>query len=227
VTRYLLTEVGRILSQPTIGRLDNALNYLAVGQWMRANGFSTRRRYKTREQLYDIVGNRVGSQDVLYLEFGVWQGDSIRYWSKLLKNPLSKLHGFDSFEGLPEDWLHDRPKGCFSTDGQLPVIDDDRVKFLKGWFEDTLRTYEVPPHEKLVINIDADLYSSTVTVLNALESSIIPGTFILFDEFHHRAHELRAFDEFVRRTGMKFTLLGVTDTAEPPNTLAVLFQRVS
>ncbi len=226
MTKYLLTELGRMLPAPLLGRIDNALNYLTVGQWMRANGHSMRRRYKTREQLYDTVGAQVGTRDVLYLEFGVWQGASIRYWSKLLKNPKSKLHGFDSFEGLPEDWLQDRPKGCFSTNGQVPVIDDGRVKFFKGWFDETLRSYEVPSHEVLVINVDADLYSSTATVLNALEPYIVPGTFILFDEFHHRLHELKAFDEFIHHTGMRFKLLGATDSNSTTNTLVALFQRL-
>lgn len=41
---------------------------------------------------------------MLYLEFGVYKGESLRYWARELKHPDSKLHGFDSFEGLPKDF---------------------------------------------------------------------------------------------------------------------------
>ena len=64
---------------------------------------------------------------VLYLEFGVFEGASMRRWSTALKNPASLLHGFDSFEGLPEDFDFKYPKGHFDVGGSLPDIDDDRI----------------------------------------------------------------------------------------------------
>jgi hypothetical protein len=188
---------------------------------MRENGYDTRHRLDRAEELFDIVGAQVRDRDVLYLEFGVWKGDTTRYWSKLLRNPSSKLHGFDSFEGLPEDWIQTRPRGHFSTGGVTPQLDDPRVQFSKGWFEDTLPRYKCPPHDVLVMNLDADLYSSTALVLNTFRESIVPGTYIYFDEFNHKLHELRAFDEFIHKYGMKFSLLGVTRTLEK-----VLFQRI-
>lgn len=56
------------------------------------------------------------------------------------------------------------------------------------------------------MNCDADLYSSTVTVLNKIEPWLTPGSFIYFDEFDHRYDEMRAFAEFLDRTGMRFEL---------------------
>jgi len=207
----LLTRFGASLSARTIYNLNTAVNYLEVGRWMRARGYGTNHRVSRREDLFDLVGKEVGHRDVLYLEFGVFRGKATRYWSKLLLNPNSKLHGFDSFEGLPERWLPlFFPKGSFATDGAVPQIDDERVKFFKGWFNETLPRYTCPPHEVLVINMDADLYSSTICVLRALENEIVPGTYVYFDEFSHRDHELRAFDEFCEETGMKFALVGAT-----------------
>ena len=75
-----------------------------------------------------------------------------------------------------------------------------------------MRPNVCPLHEVLVINLDADLYSSTICVLKVLKDEIIPGTYIYFDEFNHRDHELRAFDEFINETGMKFSLVGATRT---------------
>jgi hypothetical protein len=210
--KYWLTRAGQHLSRTAIHRLNATLNYLEVGRWMRAHGHDTRRRFDRREQLYDLVGRQVADRDVLYMEFGVWRGDATRYWSKLLRNPRAKLHGFDSFEGLPEAWNFDSPRGYFSVEGAIPKIEDPRVKFFKGWFEETLPQYRLPSHDVLILNLDADLYSSTRYVLERMRDAIAPGTYLFFDEFCDRLHEMRAFDEFVASTGMKFRLLGVTQT---------------
>ena len=126
----------------------------------------------------------------------------MRYWSKLLRNPESHLHGFDSFEGLPTDSILTHPAGHFSTHGKVPEIADERVAFFKRWFEDTLPGYTLPSHEVLVVNIDADLYSSTVTALDAVKQRLLPGSFLYFDEFNRRADEMRAFGELLDRSNI-------------------------
>src|SRR5207253_5177028 len=123
---------------------------------------------------------------------------------RLLKNSGSHLHGFGSFEGLPEPWQPGKERGAFSTGGQIPSIDDPRVKFFKGWFNETLKTYSPPPHEEFVINIDAELYNSTTEVLAWAECLLKPGSYLYFDEFSDRRHELKAFDEFLRRSSKRF-----------------------
>jgi hypothetical protein len=212
--KYFLTRFGAFLSARSVYNLNASINYLEVGRWMRAKGYDTSRRFSRREELFDLVGRQVENREVLYLEFGVFQGRATRYWSNLLLNPNSKLHGFDSFEGLPESWLPQAKEGHFTTHGSIPQINDNRVEFFKGWFEQTLPNYKCPVHEVLVINLDADLYTSTIRVLRELKNNIVPGTYIYFDEFNHRNHELRAFDEFINETGMKFSLLGATRTLE-------------
>jgi hypothetical protein len=220
--KYLLTRVGERISTKSIYNLNSIVNYLEVGRWLRANGYSVGHRADTREQLFDMVGAQIAAKDVLYLEFGVYKGAATKYWSKLLRNPSSNLHGFDSFEGLPEDWLLHSPKGHFSLSGMIPQIDDPRVRFFKGWFNETLPGYECPKHDVLVLNFDADLYSSTILVLNRFENAIVPGTYIYFDEFNHQFHELRAFDEFIKRTGMKYSIVGATRSLAQ-----IVFQRVA
>ncbi|HEY9156561.1 TylF/MycF/NovP-related O-methyltransferase [Candidatus Binatus sp.] len=200
----LATRLGPILSKEMIHTLDASISYLEVGRWLKSQGLVIPRRVESRANVYDQLINAVRDKPVLYLEFGVWQGRSIRYWSERLRHPDSCLHGFDSFEGLPESWNMLYKKGLFSTNGQPPQIDDPRVKFFKGWFEDTLPNYRPPRHDQLVINIDADLYSSTRFVLNALKGYISIGTYIYFDEFCDRNNELRAFDEFLAETNMRF-----------------------
>jgi Macrocin-O-methyltransferase (TylF) len=163
-----------------------------------------------------------GTKKFLYLEFGVYQGAAIRYWSKLLKHPEARLQGFDSFEGLPEHWHAAMPKGFFDVEGKVPVVDDTRVQFFKGWFNETLPGHIFPPHNQLIVNIDCDLYSSSAYVLDELTPLIGIGTFLYFDEFCYVDHELRAFDEFRTRTKMKFSLF----SASRPF-LSVVFRRVS
>jgi len=221
--KRLLTRIGARLSVRAIHRLNAAINYLEVGRWMAAQGFDTSRRVLDRRETFAKIAETLGDVPVLYLEFGVHRGDSMRIWSELLINPETRLVGFDSFEGLPEDWTAIDGKGTFSTGGQRPVLADDRVRFVSGWFDATLPAFEVPPHERLIVHLDADLYSSTKTVLDALERHILPGTFLLFDEFSDRLHELRAFDEFLRmHPGWHFRLVGADAILA-----RVAFERVS
>ena len=214
LAQVALTKIGARCSPSHIRNLNAALNYLEVGRWLKSNGFDSSPRYPTREALYAALGARVAAERVLYLEFGVYEGNSMRTWSRLLTNPQSSLHGFDSFEGLPEAWDADRPKGTFDVGGRLPSFDDARVELHRGWFEETLPAFALPAHERLVLNMDADLYSSTRFVLDTLRANIDRGTIIVFDEFCDRQHELRAFADFLTETGMTFRFLGATRNLE-------------
>jgi hypothetical protein len=217
-----LTRIGAHSSERGIQALNRAVDYLEVGRWMREKGFDVSQRVSARTDLYDIVAAEAGQERVLYLEFGVADGASMRYWAQILRHPQTALHGFDSFEGLPEHWNALNPVGQFSTNGAIPQIGDDRVRMFKGWFEDTLPTYEWPEHERLVVNVDADLYSSTRYVLDFVAPKLAVGSYLYFDEFMDRQHELKAFDEFLSSSGMTFRLCGATTKL-----VHALFQRVA
>lgn len=204
LVKATLTRIGSRCSPRTIHRLNAVVNYLEVGRWLREQGLEPGRRVDTREQVFEEIAADVADRRVLYLEFGVFRGDSMRTWARLLRHPDAALHGFDSFEGLPEGWSLEEEAGHFSTAGALPQIEDPRVRFFKGWFQDTLPAYEPPKHDLLVVNVDCDLYSSAALVLEHVEPHLQPGSYLYFDEFNDRQHELRAFDEFVRKTGMRF-----------------------
>ncbi len=171
------------------------------------NGFQIERRVRDRFAVFDAVAEKVQNKKVLYLEFGVFKGVSMRFWSSALKHPETKLHGFDSFEGLPEDFDVVYTKATHDVKGEIPQIDDTRVQFFKGWFDEVLPTYQLPKHEVLVITLDADLYSSTIYVLRYLRPFITPGTYIYFDDFSRPDHEPRAFHEFMEESGLRFRLV--------------------
>lgn len=205
-----LTRAGAHLPLDAVRTLNAIVNYLEVGRWMKARGYDAAKRFERREDLFEAIAQDLDARPVLYLEFGVHEGGSLRRWADLLRHPDARLHGFDSFEGLPETWGYEEHRGHFSTDGVLPTFDDPRIELFKGWFEETLPSYELPPHDGLVVAIDSDLYSSASFVLETLADRIVPGAFLYFDEFHDRAHELRAFADFLDRTGFEFRLFGAT-----------------
>lgn len=201
--KQILTLTGARLPSSALRQLQASLNYMKIGQWMRSHTFLIDRRCIGREGVWESVLKSVRDKQVLYLEFGVAYGESMRYWANQLKNRKSVLHGFDSFVGLPEGagpWR----RGQFDAGGYVPDIRDSRVRFFKGWFDEVLPTYVLPEHEVLVINMDADLYSSSIFVLRHLRPFIKPGTFVYFDEMNHVDQEPRAFDEFIAETGLNF-----------------------
>ncbi len=211
--KQLLGIVGSRLSEQWLHNLQMVLNYMKLGRWMYQHNFQFSRLVRDHNDVFDAVIEQVRNQRVLYLEFGVYQGAYMRYWSYKLTHPDAKLHGFDSFEGLPEDCdLNGGPfkKGTFSVEGVVPVIDDARVHIFKGWFNEVLPSYSVPEHETLVINNDSDLYSSTIYVLRYLRPWIRAGTFLYFDDMSRVDHQPRAFDEFMRESGLKFSPLCAT-----------------
>lgn len=74
--------------------------------------------FENRFDYWKYIAEKVKNKDGLFLEFGVYQGKSINYMSELLKDKI--IYGFDSFEGLPEDWHPGYEKGRFNENGVMP-----------------------------------------------------------------------------------------------------------
>lgn len=143
----------------------------------------------------------------LFLEFGVYKGDTINY----ISNFVDKIYGFDSFEGLPEDWREGYPKNHFKLKG-LPKVNKN-VILIKGWFNETIEKFVNNNEESCAfIHIDCDLYSSTKTIFDCLDKKIKPGTIIIFDEFFNydgwKNGEYKAFNEFIDTKNIKFKYIG-------------------
>ncbi len=166
--------------------------------------------FETRYALFDHIlkTQRVAERDGLVCEFGVATGKSLNFLAKRLKNKT--LFGFDSFEGLPETWRGNYPKGTFATQGLPPVREN--VTLIPGWFDDTLASFlALHPDHALLLHLDADLYSSTKTVLELLRPRIVPGTILVFDEFFNypgwKEGESKAFFEFIGSSKLRFEYL--------------------
>jgi tetratricopeptide (TPR) repeat protein len=145
--------------------------------------------------------------DGLVLEFGVYNGKSIRNIAALVD---STVYGFDSFQGIPENW-NDEPSGSYSANGNLPEVPSN-VTLFQGWFEETIPEF-IKTHSDPIrfINIDCDLYSSTKTIFDLLGPQIIPGTVIVFDEYigykSWKDDEFKAFQEAIAQYGWKYEVL--------------------
>lgn len=192
------------------GPLQKVAAYLSLGVWLRNNGFTRRTIVRDRRALFAHVADVMGrDKPMMYLEFGVYKGASIQAWTRLNTHPRSQFIGFDSFKGMPEpfDEVTGVLEGELNVGGKTPAISDERVSWQVGWFKDTLPSFEIPQHDRLLIHIDSDLYSATREPLEALDSAIVPGTVIMFDDMGSPHDEPRAFAEYMRRTGKQFELI--------------------
>jgi hypothetical protein len=153
---------------------------------------------------------RAAPTDGLFLEFGVYSGGTLRQIVEAA--PAGTVYGFDSFQGLPEAWRPTFEAGAFAVDAPPEV---PGAELVVGWFADTLPGFLAEhPEPVAFLHLDADLYSSTTTVLDALEPRLRPGTVLLFDEYFNfpdwQDHEHRAWTEFAARTGLTWEYLGFT-----------------
>jgi len=124
--------------------------------------------------------------DGLVCEFGVFHGKSIRLIASMVSDDEIVVDGFDTFDGIPEDWGN-YAAGSYTAASEVPVVPKN-VRFHVGLFADTLPGYvaSLAPAEKLpvrFVNVDCDLYGGTVDILKYLAPRIGPGTVIVFDEY--------------------------------------------
>jgi hypothetical protein len=165
-----------------------------------ARSFADGGPYEAKIELLEFALD-LAAQTGLVLEFGVATGDTLRR----ITAKRSPSHGFDSFEGLPEDWRTGYEKGAFAM--APPQIDGATLHI--GWFEDTLPGFFAEHDGPIAFaHIDADLYSSTVTIFREGEDRFVEGSVLLFDEYFNfpgwEQHEHKAFLEFIERTGHDF-----------------------
>lgn len=145
----------------------------------------------------------------LILECGVYFGRSLRFFASRFAD--ARLHGFDSFEGLPEAWRSEAA-GSYSTGGIQPKMPDN-VQLHDGWFRDSLPRFlqEHPGEPIRFLHVDCDLYSSTVDVLDAVAGRLVPGSVLVFDDYlgypQAEEHEFKAWHEHASAHGLKYRYL--------------------
>jgi Macrocin-O-methyltransferase (TylF) len=148
------------------------------------------------------------------VETGVWKGGTSIFMRAVLKAHAVTdrlVWAADSFEGLPVP--KDKDDGAdLSKVEELKVsleevqanfarfdLLDDQVKFLKGWFADTLPT--APIDKIAVLRLDGDLYSSTMDALVSLYDRVSPGGYIIADDYYSWESCRRAVHDFLNTRG--------------------------
>ncbi len=168
------------------------------------------------------------------LEFGVYTASTINVISSILDQDM--VYGFDSFEGLPEEWkistddnLNKYKKGYFALK-ELPKVNDN-VVLVKGFYDRTLEPWieETNISQVKFLHVDSDLYSSAIFILTTLNKYLVPGTVIVFDEMHPWGgkrydtwadHEYRALKEWVELFNREFEI--VSRSAHQQCTIKIL-----
>jgi hypothetical protein len=155
------------------------------------------------------------SDDGLFLEFGVYKGDSINRFAGF--KPNLTFYGFDTFRGLPETWTLGAKAGAINSGGKPPVRDN--VRLIEGLFADTLPQFlaEHPGEKISFMHIDCDIYSSTKTIFDQTKGRLGPGTIIIFDEYFNyfgwQEQEYKAFMQYVQEENVAFDYIGYVRTA--------------
>jgi hypothetical protein len=201
---YQAADIGRIhpMRERSLRALQRSVDYIE-------NTMPDALGFESQRELTEFALGAVRIEGH-YLEFGVFTGGTIRFIAKRIGDRT--IHGFDSFEGLPEAWSgFSLGRRAFDVGGRLPRVRAN-VRLHRGWFEDTLPEWVTSnPGPIAFIHIDCDLYSSTQTILTLLAGRCVPGTIILFDEYFNypnwEVHEYKAFQEFVTKHAVKYRYL--------------------
>lgn len=134
-----------------------------------------------------------------FIETGIWRGGACIFMRGVLMayNVTDRvIWGADSFEGVPVPSLPQDANLDISRN-VLPVLVvpleevkelferygllDAQVKFLKGWFKDSLPN--APIEQLAILRLDGDLYESTMDALNPLYDKVTQGGFIIVDDY--------------------------------------------
>ncbi len=170
-------------------------------------------QFSRKQELWDHSASCVSGSG-LKVEFGVWSGTSINHFAKIFAPAV--VFGFDSFEGLREDWAgSDLRKGYFDRGGRMPAVSSN-VLLIKGWFDETLPSFLKENRKPFsFVHIDCDTYDASKAVFDLIGDRVQVGTVIVFDEYiayrGWKIGEFKAWQEFSLRHGIEFQYLAFSN----------------
>lgn len=178
---------------------------------------------------YDAtLATRRQGLDGSLVECGVAQGGSAALMG-LVEHDSGQprmLWLFDSYEGLPEPTAEDLVDGATGTHirplprgsclGTIEQVSDllfdsfnlqrDRIRLVKGWFQDTLPVTRDQIGPIAVLRIDGDWYASVKCCLDMLFDGVVPGGYLIIDDYTSCYGAQKAVDEFIAARGLAVTL---------------------
>lgn len=186
--------------------------------------------------LENVIKNNIEGD---IIETGVWRGGATIFMRAILKAygvSDRTVWVADSFEGLP---IYDEGEAAYKGDAQADVetmneggpmklalavskervadnfskfgLLDDQVRFLKGWFSDTL---PAAPIDKLsILRLDGDMYQSTMDALNALYHKVSKGGYVIVDDYNSWPHCKQAIEDFRSTHSIRDDITKIDDHA--------------
>jgi len=188
-------------------RRDKGLDWPSVAHSM----IGKQRMDNLRMVCGDVIENNVVGD---FVETGVWRGGACIFMRSILKaygDTDRTVWVADSFAGLPEPDAATYAKDKGDTHHKVDALAvsreqveanfrvygllDDQVKFLQGWFKDTLPS--APIKTVAVLRLDGDMYESTMDGLTSLYHKVSPGGYIIVDDYHAVAACKAAVHDFI------------------------------
>ncbi|CAA0169855.1 TylF/MycF/NovP-related O-methyltransferase [Tenacibaculum maritimum] len=223
---YRIHHIFTLITLPSFAKtithyLETFVYFIKFSKWIKKqtppildNKKDEKDNRKRRFQLHEkIFKNEKLEGEIIYLEFGVASGTSLKWWVNFNSNESSRFFGFDSFKGLPEAWFSNK-KGDFNQNGILPDIKDDRLEFVQGLYQKTLFNFLKKKkilNKQKIIHIDADLYSSTLFVLTTLHHYLEKDDIIIFDDFAYIMGEYKALIDYEKSYYTKYKVIGAVN----------------
>ena len=170
---------------------------------------------KIRDHAINCAKENDNDPDLIYIEFGVFSGTSINFFSNKIKK---NIYGFDSFQRLKEDWLGTSvPKGTFDLKKKIPKLNDNVIPIV-GWIQDTLPKFLNEKQPKICfIHMDVDTYESSKFILEKIKPFLTNNSIILFDEIYNfegwDVGEYKALKEVFNDDEFRFISFSI-DTAQ-------------
>lgn len=182
-----------------------------------------KRLSNVQDCVIDVIHNNIEGD---LIETGVWRGGTVIFMRGILKAFAVTdriVWAADSFEGLPkpdaEKYPEDKDDKFYTFDElrvSLEIVKnnfrkygllDEQVRFLKGWFKDTLPT---APIEKIaVLRLDGDMYESTMDALTHLYPKVSPGGYIIIDDWGSVEGCRKAVEEYRAKQGIRETIIPI------------------
>ncbi|MGI8635202.1 MAG: hypothetical protein ACR2KZ_07345, partial [Segetibacter sp.] len=172
---FIKLQLHRIF-HPLEGLFLNLVYLTRFSKWanenrkIELNDFWSKWDYLKRYPMYEaVIKKEELTAPINYIEFGVAAGHSFDWFMSQNGHTESRFYGFDTFDGLPENWGPFK-KGSFSNNNQMPLVKDFRGKYYKGLFQQTVPGFlkELDNSRRNVIMLDADLWSATLYALTSL-----------------------------------------------------------
>ncbi len=228
-----MPSLKALLSVPLGDYLDPRKLWL-----VKAVGANSMASYARRANVYELAtrAEKAGLAGA-FVECGVWRGGCAAIMAYVAKaaGRGRKTWLFDSFEGLPEPtsqdgerarvYAGDRTSGAMASIAKcVGPLEDVKALFarlgiaesayvtVKGWFQDTLPVSRDQIGPIALLRLDGDWYESTKVCLDNLYDLVVPGGFVIIDDYGHWEGCKKAIDEFFAARGVQPTLHPIDDT---------------